>query len=780
MPSSVRLFAHRLLVAAAALLLVSCSVTRRVPEGELLLDRVEFQGDLGGQTDLMSYVRQQPNTRFLGLWRLGLCTYSIPPDPPRTGFGRWLQRIGSQPVTYDSTAAARSSEQIRLYLSTCGFLDATVSDSLIRTRPKRCEVVYRVQAGQVYRISNLTYEVPDGEVGQLVMVDSVNALIHNGDPFDEHVFDQERERITLRLRENGFYSFGKDYVYFRYKTDSLSPDGHDMKTTMVVSNAMGGRDKRTPVPHRKAVIDSLTFVLRTPTQKLDNQQDNQAANPAANQAPDAMPGQTLKVDSAIVARYDADKSPFTRRFLGSSSFVTPGEVFRLSDGELMRGRLSSLSAIRMAEVRYSEVDTLAADSLIHLRCLTTVETAPRHTFGFDVEGTNSSGNLGAAFNVRYTHANVFRGAEGLGIKGRLATQHQSAVGGKDDFYTLEMGIETSLTYPFLMFPTSSLHFYKKHNPRTLFSISYDYQRRPEFTRNVFATRMTYTWRGTAYATHSLTPIEFNVVRIPSIDGNFANYINGTYLEYSYMDHFIMSLGYQFTFNQQTVQRNQSGIFLRVGVETAGNVLDLCTKNQTPGEDFKKIWNIRFAQYVKGDVELRFQSADLWGNVYAARLFAGAGLPYGNSVMLPYEKSYFVGGANSIRAWPVRGLGPGAQKADPSLRYHNQTGDIRLEANAEYRFKIISVLEGAAFADAGNIWMLNKEHNAAESVFTKDFYKQIALGAGLGLRLNFSYFVIRVDAAYKLHDPAADGNKWVVRRHFDSDEINWNFAIGYPF
>lgn len=762
MPSNVRLLARLLAAVVAALLLVSCSVTRRVPEDRLLLDRVELQGDLGGQSDLMSYVRQQPNTRFLGLWRLGLCAYSLPADSARTGFGRWLQRVGSEPVLYDSAASARSSQQMELYLRNSGFRDATVSDSLVLSRPKRCKVVYRVQAGQVYRINELTYEVPDGEVGDLVLADTANSLIHSGDPFDSNMFDKERERITRRLREKGFYAFGKDYIFIRGLTQDLD---HALNTTIIVANDMGGKDKRTPVPHRKAVIDSLSFTIATPTSK----------------AQDAAPSQTLTVDSAIVAHYSGERSPFTRRFMGSSSFVVPGGLFCISDGELMRSRLMSLSAIRQASVTY-EADTAAApsDSLAHLRCVASIETAPRHTFGFDVEGTNSSGNLGAAVSARYTHANVFRGAEALGVKGRLATQHQSAVGGKEDFYTLEMGLETTLTYPFMMLPFSSLHFYKKHNPKTLFSISYDYQRRPEFTRNVFATRMTYTWRGTAYATHSLTPLEFNVVRIPSLDRSFADYINGTYLEYSYMDHFIMSLGYQFTFNQQTVQRNQSGIFFRLGLETAGNVLNLCTTNQTPDEDFKKIWNIRFAQYVKGDVELRYQTSDLWGNVYAARLFLGAGLPYGNSVMLPYEKSYFVGGANSIRAWPVRGLGPGAQKADPSLRYHNQTGDIRMEANAEYRFKIISVLEGAAFADAGNIWMLNKEHNAAESVFSADFYKQIALGAGLGLRLNFAYFVFRVDGAYKLHDPAADGNKWVVRRRFDAGEINWNFAIGYPF
>lgn len=759
--------ARRVLLAlVGAATLVSCSVTRRVPEGQLLLDKIVLQGDMGGQSDLADYVRQQPNTRFLGLWRIRLAMYSAARDTaagqrPPSGFGRWLMKVGQEPVLYDSLVSRRSANQLAQYLSSLGFRDATVADSLVKTRRKRCNVVYNVQAGQVYRIDSLTYKVPDGELGQLVLADTANSLIKAGDAFNSNVVISECERITTRLHEKGYYYFGKDYI--RIEFDTRGGD-HTVPLEFTVANAIGP-DRTSQVPHKKAVVDSVVVII----------------DPPASTDTVGMERNDAVADSGVVMHYRGDRSPFTRRLISSSTFVTPGETYCLSDANLMRTRLMSLKAIRQSSLIFSESTPAAAtDSVFHLYCTTRLEMAPRHSFGFDVEGTNSSGNLGAAFNVRYAHANVFRGAESLSIKGRLATQHQSAVAGKEDFYTLETGVETTLTFPFMMMPWTTHHFYKKHNPKTLFSISYDYQRRPEFTRNVFATRMTYNWTGSIYANHSFTPIEFNVVRIPSIAPSFANYINGTYLQYSYTDHFIMSLAYQFTFNQQTVKLNQSGVYFRFGVETAGNVLNLLTNKQDPGDDFKKVWSIRFAQYVKADAELRYQTADLWGNVYAARIYAGVGVPYGNSVMLPYEKSYFVGGANSVRAWPVRGLGPGSKKADTALRYHNQTGDIRIEANAEYRFKIVSVLEGAAFVDAGNIWMLNKEHNDPETVISKDFYKQIALGAGLGIRLNFDFFVFRVDAAYKLRDPAADGNRWVVRQRFDPGEIAWNFAIGYPF
>lgn len=756
--------------------LVSCSVTRRVPDDQLLLDRVNIAGDIGGvsESEFRSYARQQPNNRLFGLWRTSLCFYSLVGDSARTRFGRWMERVGQEPVLYDSALTAKTSEQLKLYLFSKGYYDAVVSDTMIVTRRKRCEVTYNVNAGKVYRINNISYDVPSGDVGNIVLADSVNSLFSVGDPFDSDVLELERRRITRNVREHGYYSFGKDYIIYRYTKysgESVSPDlDHTVNCTVVVSSAFGGNGGSVPMPHRRAVVDSLTFVVTNVRRALSGDTARVSAGSEG----------AMVVDSNIVMRYQGERSPFKRTLMKSSSFVVPGSYFRPSDSELMRSRLASLKAFRQATVAYEDCDSVgSADSIVHLKCVTTLDMAPKQSFGFDVEGTNSSGNLGAAVNVRYTHANVFRGAESLSVKGRLATQHQTAVGGKEDFYTFETGIETTLTYPFMMFPGSSLHFYKHHNPKTLFSVSFDYQRRPEFTRHVFATRMTYNWRGSVYSTHSLTPIEFNVVSIPIIDPTFARYIDGSYLQYSYTDHFIMSLGYQFAFNQQTVQRNQSGVYLRFGVETAGNVLGLLTKRQNPAEDFKKIWNIRYAQYVKTEVEFRYQAADFWDNMYVARVFAGVGVPYGNSVMLPYEKSFFVGGANSIRAWPVRGLGPGSKVPDSALRYHNQTGDIRIEANAEYRFNIISILEGAAFVDAGNIWALNRHYNSPEAVFTSEFYKQIALGAGLGLRLNFNYFIFRVDAGYKLRDPAAD-DKWVVRQRFDPGEISWNFAIGYPF
>lgn len=746
---------------STACLAASCSMTKYVADDEMLLDRVRIAGDRGNvaESDMQAYVRQQPNNRFLHLWRVGLGVYSLSGESDGR-FNRWLRQIGQEPVTYSSELAAKSSEQLRLYLVSRGYFNAQVSDTVIETRHKRCEVTYNVKAGRVYNIHSLGYSVPDDEVGQIVMADTANSLIKPGNPFDTNVHDDERERITRRLQERGYYFFGKDYVYFVADSSGLD---HAVRDSLIVINALGGDDRQTQVPHRKAVIDNVSLIVSP-------QDDIQA--PSGRDT-------ICQVRDGVTATF-IGRQHFRKDLLRNSCFIIPDSTYSITDVELTRSRLTSLKAIRQATFQFYETDSVGnrTDSVIHVDCIGRITTNKVQSIGFDIEGTNSSGNLGAAVALRYTHANVFRGAESLSLKTRFAMQNQSATNGKGSFSTIETGAEATLTFPFMIAPISSLHFYKHHNPKTLVSISYDYQRRPEFTRNVLATRMTYNWRGSAYVTHSLTPVEFNIVRIPILDANFKKYISGTYLQHAYTDHFIMSLGYTFIYNQQTVRRNQSGAYLRLNVETAGNLLNLCTRNQKASDGYKSLWNIRFSQYVRAEAEFRYQAVDLFDNSTVFRLFGGIGKPYGNSITLPYEKSFFVGGANSIRAWPVRGLGPGSTPLPSTLRYHNQIGDIRLEANAEYRFKIISVFEGAAFADAGNIWTL--DNGTEEGNIGREFYKQIAIGAGLGVRLNFDYFIFRVDAAYPIRDPQSEKHKWVVKNRFDGGDIAWNFAIGYPF
>lgn len=747
----------------------------------MLLDKVHVGGDLGNATkaDLEAYVRQQPNYRFLHLWRVGLCVYSLSKvhDPSR--FGMRLRAIGSEPVLFDTLGMRRSAEQLRLFMVARGYYDCLVVDSVKPTKAKRCETFYHIAAGRPYTIASLGYAVPDGEVGSLVLADTAATLLHPGDNFDSNVHDQERQRLSRLLQDEGFYGFNSDYVY--YLADSSGLD-HQVRDSLIVTDALGGPDLQTPVPHKKAVVDEVQLVVLPSSER--NTRTAQVDS-ATYTTIEVRPGlkATFRTTRDIsegrrrAARTGREASPFNSKFYSRTCLLDPDSLYRISRVDLAQMRYSSLKVLRHAAFYFNPDTARANDSITHLKALGFLSMNKTQTFGVDVEGTNSSGNLGAAASIKYTHANIFRGAEAFSIKGRVGGQAQTAAEGKGSFFTLELGLEAQLNIPLMLFPVHSRHFYEKHNPKTVFSLSYDLQRRPEFYKSAIAARMSYVWTGSRYSTLSLTPVEFNIVSIPTISDNFRSYIGGTYLQWAYTDHFIMSLGFNFVFNKQ--REVGTGVYARFNFETAGNLLRLCTNSQS-FSDFRRIWNIRYAQYARFEGEGRYMLKGPNGCVLATRLFAGVGVPYGNSVMMPFEKSFFAGGANSVRAWPVRGLGPGAKAVDDSLRYHNQIGDIRLEANAEYRFPIFSVLEGAVFADAGNIWTLWKKHSDQLSVISRRLPKQIALGAGLGVRLNFDYFVFRVDAAYKLHDPSAADPWWPVHKHFDGGKIAWNFAIGYPF
>lgn len=724
--------------------LCSCNTTKYVPDDSYLLDRVHIEGDRGtlDREELMDYVRQRPNVRLLGLWRVNLGVYNLSNPQKDNGWNNWLRRIGSEPVLYDSVMQEKSREQIELYLKSKGYFQATVKDTMMISGDKMCEVRYEVNAGPLYKIGNLSTNVQDDSIKNIILADTIHTLLKTGDAFDSNIQDMERDRITRTLNNNGYFQFNKDFIY--YVADST-------REHLVVDDSMLVLPPLDRKHHKKYYIDSVEYTI-----------------------------------NGVV--YNPEESIFKPSLLRNNCFVKKGDLYRIGDVESTNNRLRSLPIINTVTTRFTEIsDTTKAADLGYLMASVNVNTSKQQDYSFDVEGTNSSGNLGGAVSVSHRHMNLFRGAETLKTRVRLALQNQFAREGKERFTTLEFGASIDLTFPKLFFPYMTESFHKKRNPQTTFNVAYDYQRRPDFTKSQMTAHMRYTWHGSKYVLHTITPAEFNIVKIPTISSEFEKYISKSYLQYSYQNHFIFSFAYSFLFNQQMTKKLGTTWYVRLGLESAGNMLSLFDNSMkhvaNADAEYNTLLGIRYAQYAKTDVEVRCQVTDLWMNSWVYRFYAGVGVPYGNSVMLPFEKSYFVGGANSIRAWPIRGLGPGTVKPDAEVRYHNQTSDIRLEANAEYRFHIVSAVEGAVFADAGNIWALNSSTTDEGAKISKDFYKQIALGGGLGLRLNFDFFVVRLDGAVKLHDPMELDRKngWIIAdRAFKAKDINLNFAIGYPF
>jgi hypothetical protein len=348
--------------------------------------------------------------------------------------------------------------------------------------------------------------------------------------------------------------------------------------------------------------------------------------------------------------------------------------------------------------------------------------------------------------------------------------------------------------PKLLGPGNFISDFERFLPKTVFALGYNYQRRPEYTRTINTLKFGYDWKSTEEIRHVWNLVDYNKINVFDYDPEFIDGIKDLYIKSSFTDHLIFAMNYSLIYNNQKMNTIKDYSYVRFNIESSGNILWAISELSNRGKyqlvdtlgniqaEYYQVFNTRFAQYVKSDIEYRRGfSIDKYNSI-ASRAFLGVGVPYGNFDVLPFEKKYFTGGANGIRAWPVRSLGPGTYKASPE-EYPNQTADIKLEGNIEYRFKLISLLEGALFVDAGNIWAINEKDNreGAQFKFNK-FYKQLALGTGAGLRFDMSYFILRLDFGVKLRDPSVAENRgWILGyRPYSNNDFNLSFAIGYPF
>ena len=454
--------------------------------------------------------------------------------------------------------------------------------------------------------------------------------------------------------------------------------------------------------------------------------------------------------------------------------------------------LNRIKQFKLINISFSEVNSFAGDSVPLLDCKMQLSPLPRQNFSIDVEGTNSSGNLGIAGNLNYQHRNVFRGAEVFDMQIRGARERQALI--NNNFNTKELGFESSLTIPKFLSFIRGKGMFTFQIPETKLTVGFNYQSRPDYTRTITNFKFGYNWKTTNFKFHTLNLIDLNYVNIYNPDSTFLNSIKDLYIKSSFTDHLISASNYSWMYNTQNINKREDYKYYKFNIESAGTILSLYSKliNKAKTEvadtltnqvsSYYEILNTRFAQYLKGDFEYRYGHMIDKVSSVVGRAFVGVGIPFGNFNVLPFEKKYFTGGANGIRAWQVRSLGPGSYNA-PLNVYPNQSSDIKLEANLEYRFKLFWLMEGALFLDAGNIWAINYKDNREGAVFKVDeFYKQIAVGAGAGLRFDFTYFLFRLDLGMKMRDPSLPAGKRFIAGNYPitTNHFNLSFAIGYPF
>ncbi len=757
--------------------LFSCSSVKFVPQEEYLINKVEVEIDNPDidKTEAKTFVRQKENYKILGFVKFHLMLYNLSSKKKSED---WLKRIGEPPQIYNEVLSKRSEEQLLQYMNNIGYFQAKVDEKIMLNEKKRkANLKFNIKSGERYTISNINYHIDDPDLRSLFFNEPEFQQIQPGDPYDIYALEKHQLDIVDLFRNNGYYYFTKDDVHFL--ADS-SRSSHKIALDLYVRTSKNSQidSVKTFKPY---VLNNFYFSILPGNTSVTASRDTIASFT-----------DTLAWDNVKV--YMSDKVNYPRSLFDRTMLLRQGDLYSNQEVERTFNAFNRLRQFRFVDIQFNEPVSKQDTNL--LDCYVRLAPLSKQSTSFDIEGTNTSGNFGVAGNINYQHRNLFKGAEVFQVRLKGATERLQRLVDSipQSFNTRELGVESKLIIPKLLGPGNFISDFERFLPKTVITLGYNYQKRPEYTRTISTLKFGYDWKTTDYLRHIWNLIDLNKVQLYEFDQDFIDDIEDLYIKSSFTDHLILAMNYAFIFNNQQLHSKKNYTYVRFNIESAGNLLwavsEVFNRPKVVVEDtlglgmteYYKVMNTRFAQYVKADVEVSHSHQFDEINAIVGRAFLGVGLPYGNFDVLPFEKKYFTGGANGVRAWQVRELGPGSYKAPPGA-YPNQSSDIKLEANLEYRFKLIDFLEGALFLDAGNIWAINEKDNREGALFKFNrFYKQIAIGTGAGVRFDLNYFILRVDVGMKVRDPAVvEGSRWIIgTRALTSDDFNLSFAIGYPF
>ena len=721
------------LFASIILAALSCSTTRVLEDGQYRLakNKINIENSKTFNPAVLEpYLKQKPNSYFIFGWNPFLNLYNWS-NGKGGGWDRFVQKLGVAPVVYDPDMVDSSIENLKNHLSYLGYYNSDVTSSIAVTK-KRVKVTYDVTLGKQYPISEITYTLPDNkEFAESFLKDTTNLSVKPGDYLSESSLQAETERSSQVLRNQGYYSFNKNYYFF--EADTLTIPGSAL-LNLTVNEYTRNETPKDAQPIRKFYINDVKISYPN----------------------------TLK---------------FRDNILRELTTITPGDVYSADEINRTYSRLTALKVFSSVNIGMTPVDTNLVD------CSISMAQSKLQGFKFNLESSvNSTGLFGVSPQVSYYHKNIFRGGEWLNLSFMGNFQFKF----NDDVRSNEFGVSAGLSFP-KFFPLP-YRFFKGAIPRTDINLTYNYQSRPEYTRNIISVTYGYNGNFKRRFFYQAYPLQMNVVRLFDLDEKFyKSLVNDPFLLNAYQDHFDFGSGatLYYTTNPDNTPKVPH-FYSRLQFDIAGNLLSafkpLMEKNSN-GQGM--IWNTPFSQFVRGEITL----SKTWflgkksKQSIATRLQAGAGYAYGNSTSLPFEKHFYAGGSNSLRGWQARTVGPGTSPRDTSFVIPNQTGDMKLEANIEYRFDLFWKLEGALFIDAGNVWTLKADdtEEGQQSLFSwKDFGSSIAANWGAGIRLDFGFLLLRVDMGLKVHDPARQ-QRWVnPGEWFKGDNYALHFGVGYPF
>jgi outer membrane protein assembly factor BamA len=711
-----------------------------MPEGQVMLNKVSVVAD-GKYPDvnpsqLKNYVRQKGNSRWFSAVKIPLGVYAMAGEDTTKWINRTLRNMGEAPVVYDTLQARLSCENLQRALQNLGYLDSQV-ELYTEVKGKKLNAVYVLHPGAPYFIRNVSYDIRDSLIARLLAGD-VHKL-NQGDKLNVDNLNQERSRITAYLQDNGYFRFHKEFINFRVDTVQST---HKADVTLLLR------------PYRTSDIQD-TLHTRYTVRNIDY----------ASGDPQ---------DSVIHLR---------KNVLRENTFIREGKPYSASGLQNTYNHFGRLGAVKYTNISFEQdPDSALLDAHIQL------QTNKPSTLSFQPEGTNTAGDLGAAASLTYENRNLFRGSESFSVQVRGAYEAIRGLEGYSNQDYIEYSVESRLSFPRFMMPFLSSEARRRTIATSELSLTYDTQNRPEFHRRVLSAGWRYKWSPLSSRNqYQFDLLNLNYVFMPWISDTFRKeYLDNptnynAILRYNYEDLFIMKTGFGFSYNDGKTA-------IKTNIETAGNLLSLGSAIFGGNKDDLnqyKVFNIAYAQYIKGDIDYTHHLISGYNDQLVFHVGLGIAYPYGNSTILPFEKRYFSGGANSVRGWSVRSLGPGRYKdKDGNINFITQTGDIKLDLNLEYRTHLFWKFGGALFIDAGNIWTIRDYPSQPDGQFQiQNILKDLAVSYGMGLRLNFDYFIIRFDMGMKAVNPAyktEDENHFPLIHPRLSRDFAFHFAVGLPF
>ena len=762
-----------LTIGIIACALSSCSISRHLPDDSYLLDEVSLisEHDQRLASSLKPLVRQQPNTRTLGIIRLPLRIYSLS-GVKDNYINRTLQKIGEKPQIYDESLTRKSCDRMEQALINQGYLKAKVSSSTT-FHGHKAQVNYYINPQDRYQIATIDYQCADSSILNIIQKDEGNALVNEGETFNANKLDEERSRITELLQKNGYYTFKKDHITYLADTARNSNDINlhvrvrSSKVTYIDENTR----QFTPIhPYKVTNVSFLMHPISSVSQQSITFADTLHHN-----------GFHFLYNNDMLLRPSS---------LKNASMITPGTLYNISnvkDSYLSYGRLD---ALKYTNIQFVETSDTTLD------CLIALHPTKKISVGGELDFTNTSGGYGVSAALSFTNRNLFRGSETFTIKGHGAYENIANLADYTSKTYKEFGIDMGISFPRFIVPFIKNETQRRSKATTQFDLQYNTQKRPEFDRDVFSASWGYLWNSNQQIRHRFDLLGINFVSVPRKDPKFINdYLNqynskNSILKFNYEDLFIFRSNYNFQYTSPNagIAKDHFDIShsVRIGIESAGNLLYLISKGMNMRTDSLgqyRIFNLAYAQYLKNDFQW---TMEMNFNQYNSLLFhieTGVAFPYGNARMLPFEKRYYAGGAYGVRGWSVRELGPGSYvNRNNTIDYINHSGDIKLDLSLEYRMHLFWKFNGALFIDAGNIWTMYDYDDQPGGVFQWDnFYNQIAVAYGTGIRVDLNFLILRFDIAMKAINPAFEGrDHYPILNPSLKRDFAWHFAVGYPF